>query len=128
MLEFNKKKSYRKFIYSPVTLFILCLVFLLLAKALFGVYGKERVSAGYLARQQTEYSKMKEREKELSDSVEYLKTEQGVEAEIRSKFRVVKEGESVAVIVDNDAPATTTSATTTPKTLFQKFLGFFGML
>lgn len=119
MVEFNRKKTYKKFLYSPLTLFILFILFLVMLKAIWGVYAKEQMSARSLEREMAEYSKMVAREKELAQAVEYLKTEKGVETEIRSKFRVVKEGESVAVIVDNDDKAVPV-ATTTPKKGFWK--------
>lgn len=77
------------------------------------------------SREQAELNKILERKKELAQSIDYLKTEQGIEAEIRSKFRVVKDGESVAVIVDDDKPTTTIVASSSPS-LWQKFTGFFG--
>lgn len=126
MTEFNRKKSYRKYIYSPLTLFVLFLVLLVLLKAVWGVYSKEQLSAQYLDRERVEFEKIKARQDELAKSVEFLKTEQGVEAEIRSKFRAVKEGESVAVILGNEE-ATTTDLVAKPEPgIFQKFLGFFG--
>ena len=122
MTEFNRKKSYRKYIYSPLTLFVLFLVLLVLLKAVWGVYSKEQLSAQYLDRERVEFEKIKARQDELAKSVEFLKTEQGVEAEIRT----VKEGESVAVILGNEE-ATTTDLVAKPEPgIFQKFLGFFG--
>ncbi len=125
MAEFNKKKTYRKYIYSPLVLLLLFILLLLLLKALWGVYSKERLSLTYLERERSELNRILDRKKELAQSVEYLKTDRGVEAEIRSKFRVVKEGEEVAVIVGDD-PVATTTATTTPKTGWKKFISFFG--
>jgi hypothetical protein len=40
----------------------------------------------------------------MSEQSEALKSDIGVEAEIRSKFDVVKEGEGVIVIVEKDVP------------------------
>lgn len=128
MFDFQQKKpSYKKFIHSPGALFVLFILTLIVLKALWGVYKKERLSAEYLAREQGEYNKMIARKNELTQSVEYLKTDRGVEAEIRSKFRVVKEGESVAVIVDNDASTSAPEvSTTTNKSGWQKFTELFG--
>lgn len=124
----NKKKNYKKFIYSPFTLFLLFLVLLVLFRALWGVYTKEQTSAQYLQKEQEQLASVISRQKELAQSVDYLKTDAGVEAEIRSKFRVVREGESVAVIIDNDASATPqTLATTTPKTFWQRMWGSLGL-
>lgn len=106
MVDFNRRKPVRKFLHSPFALFVMLVVLLILLKAVWGVHGKEQTSAAYLNQQKTELDKIKARETELSNSIEYLKTDQGVEAELRSKFRVVKEGESIAVILDNDATTT----------------------
>ena len=54
-----------------------------------------------MAEAQVGYDKMVARKADLTKEVDYLSTEQGVEAELRTKYRAVKEGESVAVIVDN---------------------------
>ena len=122
MLEFAKKRNYKKYIYSPVTFFLLLVILLVLLKALLGVYQKEQISAGYLQREREKLEGLAGRQKSLAQSVEYMKTEKGVEAEIRSKFRVVKEGESVAVIVDNETKVIPV-ASTTQKVGFWKKLG-----
>jgi cell division protein FtsB len=126
MVEFNRKKTYKKYIYSPFALLSLLFVFLVLLKALWGVYAKERRSAAYLEREQGEYSRVMDRKKELAQAVDFLKTDQGVEAEIRSKFRVVKEGEEVAVIIGDEATTTSVQATTTPPGFFKRIFGIFG--
>ena len=127
MSNFNKKKTYKRFIYSPVSLFLLLVVLLVFLKALWGVYQKEKISAEYLLKEQIDLDKITERQKSLAQSVEYMKTDKGIESEIRSKFHVVKEGELVAVIVDNDASNTSDVSTTTiPASLWQKFWELFG--
>ncbi len=114
MSEFNKKRPYRQFIYSPITLFFLLIILAVLLKAGWGVYQKERKSAEYLSRAQSELEKLTVRKNKLEESVEYMKTDKGIEAEIRSKFRVVREGEMVAVIVDNEPMKNEKISTTTP--------------
>ncbi len=120
--SFKKKKNYKKVIYSPFVLFFLFLILLILLKAVWGVYKKEQISAQYLQKEQEQLAAVSSREKELASSIDYLKTDQGIEAEIRSKFRVVREGESVAVIVGSDATDTPNIATTTSPGLWQRFL------
>ncbi len=127
MPEFYKKKAYKKYLYSPVTLLLLFIILLVLLKALWGVYKKEELSAEYLLRQQNEYNKLQARQKDLAQAVEYLKTDKGIEAEIRSKFRVVKEGESVAVIVDNDASTTKTILPAPKPGFWKSLLNRFGL-
>jgi hypothetical protein len=113
MLDFRKKKTARKIMYSPWTLILLSILTIFLFKAAWNVHTKERSSAEALARSTAELIKLEGRETSLTSAVAYLGTPAGVETEIRTKFRVAKEGESVAVILE-DAP-TTTSTTTIKK-------------
>lgn len=113
MLEFQNKKKIRKVLYSFTTLILLSIVFIVLLKAVWSVYKKERISSGNLEKEKLESLKLKERDKGLTDSILYLNTEEGIENEIRTKFRAVKEGESVAVIVDEQATRTPVTATST---------------
>ncbi len=124
MLEFQQKKKVRKILYSPVVLMILAIVFVILAHALWGVYQKVQISATNLEREQIEFDKLSSREKSLASSIDYLKTDQGVESEIRSKFKLVKDGEKVAVIVD-DKPNIATSTATTTHSFWYKLFHWF---
>lgn len=113
MLEFQKKKKLRKILYSPAVLIILAIIFVLLLRGSWSIYKKANLSMQNLEKERIELEKLVLREKNLASSLDYLKTDQGIENEIRSKFRAVKEGEQVAVIVDEQNP--TSSATTTKK-------------
>ncbi len=130
MLEFQQKKKFQRFLHSPLMIITLIIVFGVLAKASWGVYQKERLSAENLSRQNAELQKLSERENSLAQSIEYLKTDEGVEAEIRSKFRFARDGESIAVIIDNSSSTTrgvyqSTSASGATST---ESRGFFGRI
>lgn len=128
MIEFQQKKKIRKILYSPIVLIILFIILAILLRSLWGVYEKERISSENLSKEKNELEKLSIREKNLARALEYLKTDQGIENEIRSKFRVVKEGEKVAVIVGEDATNTkrqlSTVSTTTPS-LWYRILNWF---
>ena len=113
MLDFRKKNKIKKVVYSPFFLIFLFLAFSLLAKGVWNVYVKERLSVENLQKAKTEYGKMIARKDNLISSIEYLNTEDGVESEIRSKFRAVKDGEKVMVIIDNFLPSISPATTTT---------------
>ena len=129
MLEFRKKKTMRRVLYSPWTLGVLLIITIFLGHAAWSVAGKERMSRASLDRSVREFEKLTVREQDLAHAVEYLATPQGVETEIRQKFRVAKEGESVAIILD-DAPSTSTSTVTAPSGFIRAswswLLHFFG--
>ncbi len=111
MIEFQKKKKFKKIVYSPIVLTVLFILLLFIINGVWNVHERAIISSNSLKREQIELNKIIERERKLETSLEYLKTDQGVEDEIRSKFRAVKEGEELAVILD-DVIATTTATTT----------------
>ncbi len=125
MLEFQKKKRIKKILYSPIIVLILAIIFVLLIRGAWGVYKKEKLSSQNLRQDQIELEKIIARQNGLASSLDYLKTEQGVESEIRSKFRAVKEGEKVSVIIDDSKSEATATATTTEKGFWSKMFNWF---
>ena len=126
MLEFQQKRKIRKIIYSPVSLILLAIIAVFFVRGAWNVYQKESSSQDYLNQAQDELSKVTTTQQGLSESVAELQTEQGVEADIRHKFRVVKPGEQIAVIVD-DSASSTASTTAAASSIWQKVIGFFGL-
>ncbi len=121
-MRYGNRTLKRRILSSPLALVAALIVFVLLARATWGVYEKASQSAQRLAEAETELDKLKQHQDDLSRKVSYLSTDQGVEAEIRTKYRAVKEGESVAVIVDTDQTASAMNATSTAK------VGWWGRL
>ncbi len=111
MVDFQTKKRIRKILYSPLVLTILTIVLLGLLSAVWGVYKKAQLSSDNLERERNELNKLTVRQQNLANSIDYLKTDQGVENEIRTKFRAVKEGEQVAVIVEDKQASVTATST-----------------
>jgi len=66
---------------------------------------------------------LRARDAELSSKIERLKTEAGLEEEIRSKFTVAKNNENMVIVVEEN----NTNATNTAEraSFWQKFLDFF---
>jgi hypothetical protein len=91
-------------VYSKTSLVILFLALILTARGVINVYAKERESHKDLARVEFERSQLATRAASVRESGERLKTPEGLETEIRSKFDVAKEGEGVIVIVDKVVP------------------------
>lgn len=115
MIEFQKKKRIRKVVYSPLTLIVLFILCGFTIRGLWSVYTKEQTSSLKLEMARTELSKLVEREKTLANSIEYLKTEEGIEGEIRTKFRAAKEGENIAVLLEEEGSTSTDVSSTTPE-------------
>lgn len=104
MREFQERKKQKvvlqKFLSSPWTLvfFLILLIFL--------IKGNIRIFRNYLhVREKYNqdlqfYEDLKKREIELNRDIERLKTEQGLDYEIRKKLDVSKENERVIKIID----------------------------
>jgi hypothetical protein len=63
-----------------------------------------------LSQAQAELAGLEQQKESLSDSISYLSTPAGMEAELRDKYHAVKAGESVAVIVDDASSSSSSGA------------------
>ncbi|MEK7646649.1 MAG: hypothetical protein AAB381_03085 [Patescibacteria group bacterium] len=115
----------RKWAHSPVTLAVLVLVCFVSAKAAWNIQAKAQQTRIRLEQAHTELAKLEDRQQALTKKVDIFSTEEGVEVEMRTKYRAVKEGEFVAVIVDpKDQTSAAVHATTTPsRGWFKKLFG-----
>jgi len=108
MKELQRKQRMKRLLYSVPSLICLSAITFFLAKGAGGVMLKERESAGVVSGLEAKALASEERQKELEASIERLKTEEGVMEEIKDKFSVTREGEHVAIIVDERRAATST--------------------
>jgi cell division protein FtsB len=111
-MKYGNRSPWKRYISSPLALVFLLIIAGILARASFNINQKSALSASRLAQAQAEFQKLKERQTDLTEKVGRLSSEDGLESEIRAKYRAVKEGESVAVIIDESA-TTTPNATST---------------
>ena len=123
MREFEQRKKVRQIIYSRLSLLLLGVLVLVFAKASVGAYQKYHLSdRAYqeVAREQSELSARKDR---LESDIARLKTAEGVEADIRSKFGMVKAGEHMLVLVDRGS--TSSQVVPTKATVFDALKSLF---
>ena len=124
MLGFWEKRSYRRFLYSRPMIAVVFIAVVFLGRAAFVMYGKQREAVRNAAAAAEELAAVKDREDYLTKEIARLETERGTEEEIRTKFRVVKEGEQLIVLVDPKP----VEASTTPeahRSFLGKVLDFF---
>lgn len=124
MFDFQQKKKIRKVIYSKTFLVVMLVFIVILAKATYEIYQKERLSSENLSETQKEYDGLKSRETMLNSEISKLKTDTGIEEEIRSKFDVAKPGETVVVVVGNDSSSTDDQSDQN-EGFWQSFLNWF---
>lgn len=101
MRELKEKRRIRKLLFSRITIAILVIVFLLITSATWSVFGKYRETQTNDRNARENLIVLEEREVNLKKEIENLKTEKGVEKEIRENFGFVKEGEKIVIIVES---------------------------
>lgn len=124
MLDFQQKKKVRKVLYSRITIFLLLVVVIFLARATYNIYSKEKISGQDYATVLKNFNDLKQRSATLSLDINNLSTENGQEEEIRDKYSVAKPGETVVVVL-NSTSGTSTVSDGSNKSLWQKFLDLF---
>ena len=107
-MEFKDKQKTKRFFYSKTVIFIVIVVILTLIPGVYGIYVKGQESAKDRSAAERELADLKTREEMLSSKLNYVNTDRGLEEEIREKFNVAKQGESVIVLVDKPVVASTT--------------------
>jgi cell division protein FtsB len=108
--QFKSRRKAKRLLYSPVTVIVLTLVLVVLARSTWSIYEKYRLSSDRLDQAESQLSALKNQEGELSQSIAKLSTVSGTEAVMRTNFRIVKPGESLAVLVNTATTAPTTKA------------------
>lgn len=100
MLGFHEKRKIRNILYSKPILVILGFIVLFFLSTVWGAFKKERDTQRIKEQRIEVLESLEEREDILSQEIDRLNTERGVEEEIRAKFEVAHEGEGVIVIVN----------------------------
>ncbi len=105
MLEYQRKRKVKKMAYSKISIGILLVFIVLLSKGVYGVYSKalESKQNKYIA--QIEYDNLAAREAVIVAQIAELRTDEGLEKEIREKFNVAKEGEKMLVLLEEEKEA-----------------------
>jgi len=109
----NRNPRWKKVISSPVTIIILLILAVFLSRAVSNIGDKVTKIDQKLANANNEYQKLINREKILRERVEFLYTDEGIEAGLRSKYKAVSDGERVAVILEEKENPKTLSITST---------------
>lgn len=101
MKNFQRGINFRNILQSRPVLVLLGLLIIFLAVGVFNLMGKMRVT---IENKRLVENKVIELEKErikLSTDISKLKTESGIEENIRQKFGLAKEGEGMIIVIDD---------------------------
>ena len=98
MLDFRERSRLRRALYAKHTLILLAIIATGVVHASWSMYQKSKEALVKKEKALSELSELEARQAQLSHDITVLSTERGVEAEIRERFMVAKEGEKVIII------------------------------
>lgn len=135
-MKYSKRSPMRRFLSSPIALAGAFLVLVFLVRAIGTIHGKVAESERRLAEARAQYQRLSQRQSTLAEQVGYLSTPEGQEAEVRTKYHGIRDGESLAVIVDDGSPTASSSqvaalgdaaAVAQSQSWWRKLLGMIGL-
>jgi cell division protein FtsB len=106
MFDFHEKRKIRRVVYSK---FFITGIFIVTGFILMSAYERfiiEREMALKLSDRVNVLEQLEMRASSLETRVEHLRNERGIEEELRNRFDVIKEGEQVVVIIDDETKDT----------------------
>ncbi len=116
-----RKKSW---FHSPVVAIILVVLVLWGIVSVVRAGLKQREAVKLRDESRKELSGLEQKQFDLNQKIEGLSTDQGLEAEVRQRYRVVKPGEQLVIVVDNKDTAVNQ---TTKLPLWQRLRLFVGL-
>jgi len=126
----KQRQKTRQKLTSKITILCLFILLFTLIQPTWKIFEKSRESRKNLKQAETELVSLETSKQKLARDIAYLNTDHGRDQEIRNKFALAREGETMVVIVRN-GKGTKPVEPPLPQTFFQKtwssFLQFFGL-
>ncbi len=107
MKEYQQRHMIRTLVYSRVTMVILFLLIVLLARSVVELNNKRITTARLQAESAEDRKELEEKVRKAELKTASIKTERGMEAYIRSTYPVVENGEGVIVVYDTSVSPVT---------------------
>ena len=123
--NFKERNKVNRIIYSWPSIFVLLLIILFLVKNIFGIYQGKKQSSINREHSELVFVELEDKSNLIKEEIKLLKTEKGIEKEIRDKFRVVKEGEQMAIIINSDKNSNQEKSGNPKNGLWEHFLDLF---
>lgn len=124
MFDFHERRKLRNIVYSKPILFILGVAVIFFSYSVWGAFQKERETITKKNQREDVLNELQERKDILIEEIDSLKTDRGIEAEIREKFEVANEGENIIIIVD-PPESDVADFIFEEKSIWEKFLNIF---
>lgn len=128
MLDFHEKRKLKSFLYSKPAAFVLFAIAILLSWSVYERFEREREMATKRYELEERLDTLHMQAATLEEEVARLKSERGIEEELRNRYEVAKAGEQVVIVVgDERDAATTTRVAPLPRSFFGRIGAFFGI-
>jgi len=101
MRNFQEKRKSKRLVESKPVLVLLCILLLFFAWNVFGLIGRVRETIKNKKMAQDKVENLQKQKDELLYNTNQLKTDKGIEENIREKFGFAKEGEGMVVVTDD---------------------------
>lgn len=124
MKDLQKQSDKNSIKYSPLTLFVLLCVVLVFMYNMIDLVEKMHDTKKKKDTVATQIESLKNREANLQTNIDKLNTDIGTEAAIRDKYQLVRPGEKMVVIVDEDNKGNTAEQSASVKESDRGFVGF----
>ncbi|MFC1614938.1 septum formation initiator family protein [Patescibacteria group bacterium] len=125
MKKFIPKHRWQNVVFSKAALVLLFIVILFAGNAAWNMYQKYRESKELKDRALTQLHELENRKQNLTENIEKLETERGIEEELRKRFGIVKEGEEVVIVIDNPEDKENEQRTVEKKSFLNNILDIF---
>ena len=109
MRDFQRRNKLRKGLYSWINFILLVVILAVILDGVFNVYKKNRMAKKDVDQIKMVESELLDRKEKLESDIARLQTDAGIDEEIRNKFRLVKAGEEMVIVINE----TTTKSTST---------------
>ncbi|MFA5826879.1 MAG: septum formation initiator family protein [Candidatus Paceibacterota bacterium] len=104
MRNFQKNGEKKHFMQSKIFLIFLCIIILIFFFSMFSFVDKMRDTQKNKDIIKDKIAELEKSKQTFNSEITKLKTEEGIEENIREKFGVVKEGENLMMVVDDKNP------------------------
>jgi len=120
MATFQQRNDPLRLMWRRVVAVVLLILIAIAVRGAWGVYKKSQESRVLKVEAEATLQDLQTREKELRSEIANLKSDRGVEAELRERYDLAKDGERVVIIVDPPPSAPEPKPTT-----LQRFKSWF---
>ena len=125
MPNLQRKRLMTRLAESPFTYIVLIIFGALFTYSAVGAYNKSRLAREKMQEAEAEYVKLTDQKQKLSTELANANTDYGVEKALREKFNVVKEGERIIMLVDEEQVASSAEVVGENKGFFNFFVEIF---